>query len=77
MIQFTDKFVYYKYFYLFGSLNMKNPLLIICGHVLKAAALDKVMCICGLHIVGHDSLVIVNNLIRAKHQLQIKACAIH
>ena len=77
MIQFPDKFGLNKYFCLFGSLYIEKSLLIICGQVIKGSGLDEIMCICGLSIVGADSLVTVNDMKRARYCFQVEACVIY
>ena len=77
MIQFPDKFGPDKCFCLFGSLHIEKSLLIICSQVIKCGGLDKIMCTCGLAIVGADSLVTVNNTKRVRYCLQVGACVIY
>ena len=76
MIRFLDKFGPDKYLF-FGSLHVKESLLIISGQVIKGSGLDEIMCTCGLSIVGADSLVTVNDIKRARYCLQVGACVIY
>ena len=76
-IRFPDKFGPDKYFCLFGSLHIENSLLIICGQVIKGSGLDEIMCICGLSIVGADSLATVNDIKKARYYLQVGAGVIY
>ena len=77
MIRFPDKFGLDKYFCFSGSLHIEKSLLIICGQVIKGSGLDEIMCVCGLSIVGADSLVTVNDIKRARYCLQVGACVIY
>ena len=77
MIRFPDKFGPDKYFCSFGSLYIEKLLLIICGQVIEGSGLDKIMCKCGLSIIGADSLVTVDDIKRARYCLQVGAFVIY
>ena len=52
---FSNGFGPEKYFWLFGSLHVEKSILLLCGLLIEGSALDKIMSLCGLSIVGTDS----------------------
>ena len=76
-IKFPELFGPDKYFCIFGSLHIEKSILIILGKLIEKSGLDAIMLICGLSIVGADSLVTVNDIKRARYCLQVAACVIY
>ena len=52
---FSNGFGPEKYFWLFGSLHLEKSILLLCGLLIEGSALDKIIALCGLSIVGTDS----------------------
>ena len=69
--RFLDGFGPEKYFCLFGPLHLEKLIILLCGSLIEGSGLDKIMALCGLSIVGMDSLVSVNHIKRARYCIQV------
>ena len=72
--RFPNRFGPDKYFRLFGSLHLEKSILLLCDSLIEGIALDKIMALCRLSVVGMDSLVTVNHIKRTRYCIQVAVC---